>query len=1419
MSSVATVVRSLWRLISGWFLVFALLSTTAVGLVGWVTFVLQEGQSRKDAQERLFMVADLKVNQIKAWLEFQKASVLGVSHGTAMALSVENWILSGRISEEERGRCQRRLQTIARTNNYVDVTVLDPDGSVLLSSHGLEGTPDLPDHAYMVEARRSQVPLFTSIHRDETLPGQPLSLDLVAPMIAVDAKGSRVVAIMLLRIDPEAYLFPLLRTWPAPSPTSETVLVERRGDEVVLLNEMRHQAGVPLTVRMPIVAREKLAVQAILGARGLLEGLDCSNVPVFGAARAIPQTPWVMVAKQDKAELYRSLWPRTLTMSLLILSFVLMGFLVVWFWTRQRSAALILAGEARYKELFESMSDAVFIVGSDGRFLEANQVACERLGYTHEELMRLGPPDITTPDPCIGATEVTAPKDSDPQVIAETLHVRKDGSTLPVEIRSRPIKLNGHNVILSTARNIAERKLAESRLKAAMAFSSSLVRTANAMLVVVDCNGGIREWNPAATEITGYTPEDLKARNWFEVVVPKDRYPLVWSELARYQGGGIPAVFENPILTKSGEERYIVWQNSQLVDENGAVNIVSFGMDITARRQAEVALRLNMVRQKTILSNLHAGVLVESAAGFIESLNEYWLQLFNCDRSIESLVGLTSDQFISHWATHFLNPETEVRRIRAILDAGVATHDEEFDLGNGRTALRDFIPIFLDGVPAGRVWTLRDITAIKAAETRQRMDETRLRALMMLHECSGESESEILRLGVNEMKKLTGSRSAVLQFVDPELQSVALAAGSTPEFARVGESASSATIEAICLRERRPVFHNPSAPAHDQPSNAARRDDYHNGLGVPISDAHGVVAIASVANKQGRYLEDDARQLTLFVSGLWQVLQRKRAEQRLVENEHFLKTIADAMPGMVGYWTKDLLCTFANPKYLESFDRTAEQIRGRHMLELMGDEQFRANEPHVLGVLAGEPQRFERRLIEHEGNSSYAWAHYIPDLTNGRVNGFFVLVSDITELKQAQVQLEELNLALEERTRQAEQANSAKSEFLANMSHEIRTPMNAIMGLSHLVLGTTLDAKQRDYITRIQESSQLLLGLLNDILDISRVEAGKLQLEHADFDLRRVVDHVAGIVTERATEKGLVIQFDVPEAIPTRLVGDSLRLRQVLINLTNNAVKFTESGSISVSVRLHGQGERHLLLKFAVQDTGIGIADEALSRLFLSFSQADSSTTRRFGGSGLGLVISKRLVELMGGEISVESVLGKGSTFTFTLPIAHAVGCADTGSQLAPTNSPIGVEATRSFSMQQKLGRGRVLLAEDNETNRIVVGDMLELDGFHVEYALNGREAVKLALTPDAEFDLILMDIQMPVLDGFGATRQIRKVDGTIPIIAMTAHAMASERQRCFDAGMSDHVTKPFDPEVLRTVLARWCPKREIEIEADAKPA
>jgi CheY-like chemotaxis protein/nitrogen-specific signal transduction histidine kinase/HPt (histidine-containing phosphotransfer) domain-containing protein len=432
----------------------------------------------------------------------------------------------------------------------------------------------------------------------------------------------------------------------------------------------------------------------------------------------------------------------------------------------------------------------------------------------------------------------------------------------------------------------------------------------------------------------------------------------------------------------------------------------------------------------------------------------------------------------------------------------------------------------------------------------------------------------------------------------------------------------------------------------------------------------------------------------------------------------------------------------------------------------------------------------------------------------------------IAEITASQEEIRQHRDLLEERIRQRTEdlekamrtalaASQAKSEFLANMSHELRTPMNGLLGMLDVVLDSPLNTEQREELEIAQRSAYALLALLNDILDLSKIEAGKMMIESIPYDVRTVLEDCVKSFQARASQKKIALQFEVDTGAPLKVIGDPLRVRQIAANLLSNALKFTERGWVCLRLSTAAGADGPLQMKIAVSDTGAGIEAGKLTAIFEKFTQADGSITRKYGGTGLGLAITKRLVEMQGGRVNVESSVGKGSTFTITLPWEPVAESA--ASSLAPQT---GLPVKNVVPSQV-----RVLLVEDNLVNQKVVQAILRKKGYHIDVANDGREALTrldASLDPRNDgYNIVLMDVQMPVLDGLETTRMIRQNSRweRLPIIAMTAHAMNGDRERCIQAGMNSYVSKPVQPAHLLSVIEKLLQERTLESPRQLAPA
>ncbi len=553
--------------------------------------------------------------------------------------------------------------------------------------------------------------------------------------------------------------------------------------------------------------------------------------------------------------------------------------------------------------------------------------------------------------------------------------------------------------------------------------------------------------------------------------------------------------------------------------------------------------------------------------------------------------------------------------------------------------------------------------------------------------------------------------------------------------------------------------------------------------------------VIGVGNKPTDYSQEDVIGLQLIANDIGKIIARRKAEETLRK----LSRAVEQCSASIVITDAEGAIEYVNPMFTEVTGYTMEEVLGKNPRILRSGE----TRPEVYRQLweticAGQDWRGEFHNRKKSGELYWEQASVSPVRgPDGAITHFVAVKDEITERKRVEIELRQAHRA-------AKEAACAKSDFLASMSHEIRTPMNGIIGMAGLLLATALNTEQAEYAGAISQSADSLLGIINDILDFSKIEAGKMDLERVNFDLLSAAEDVLDLMTFKAHEKGLELLLSYDDTAPRFMVGDPGRIRQILLNLVSNAVKFTEKGHVLLEVKCRECDREKTVMELTVRDTGIGIAQEKIPLLFQKFTQGDASTTRKYGGTGLGLAISRQLTELMGGEIGVSSAVGVGTSFTCLLPFEASL----------PYDALCGVESGPPHAIspaQEESGAAsppfvgcRILLAEDNTLNQKVAASILHKLGCHVEVAANGLEAVKMAT--QFPFDMILMDCQMPEMDGYEATAEIRQRQAGqshTPIIALTALALAGDRERCLLAGLDDYLSKPVKPSDLRNMLEK----------------
>lgn len=903
----------------------------------------------------------------------------------------------------------------------------------------------------------------------------------------------------------------------------------------------------------------------------------------------------------------------------------------------------------------------------------------------------------------------------------------------------------------------------------ARALLASIVEYSEDAISAADMNGTILTWNRAAEKLLGYPAQEMIGKN--AAVLGPNGAEEVRRRLEVIGQGRRAAPFETVSQSKNGQRIDVSVAVSPVRNPSGAVvGASAIIRDIGPRLTAERKLRESEALFREIFAHAPFGMCVGGFDGRFLQVNA----------PLCRLLGYSEEELLRKSAQDITHPD-DVKSSLARL--------EQLRRDPGRCLEAEKRYLHRDG---GVVWVRIKLSPVKNAIGA---------ALYLVVHVEDITE----RKRTEEALKESEQRFRNIADSSPTMLWVTDAAGGIQFINRMLLEFGGASIDRAQGDGWRIFLHPDDAPQYLAAFERAVRDRTAFRAEVRVRRADGEWRwFGSYATPRfspgGEFLG--------HIGLSSDITERLKAEQALRSSEEKFRQLAENIREvfwMVPAAGEELL--YVSPAYEQIWEQSCESLYQNPgaWFEAIHTDDRQASQAATARLMQGEPVESMFRIRTPSGYEKWIRNRAFPIRDHGgqiiRVAG---LAEDITERKRHEAELVQAREG-------ADAANRAKSRFLANMSHEIRTPMNGVIGMIQLLLDTRLSAEQRRYLAVAQDSARVLLALIDDILDLSKIEAGKIVLEHLSFSPRDVLDAVVQVLRVQAQDKGLQFRARVGAAVPPLMTGDAHRLRQVLTNLAANAIKFTERGEVTLEAELESQSEGRARVHFAITDTGIGIRADQVSRLFSAFTQADASTTRKYGGTGLGLAISKQLVEMMGGSIGAESAEGGGSRFWFTAvfdvpPQTRALAASNARSRWP---APADAVAERHLAAEgSRIPVARILVAEDNAINRDVALAQLEKLGLRAGVVVNGAEAVEAVRR--GGYDLVLMDCEMPVMDGYEATRAIRHSLGSlIPIIAVTADALPADRERCLKEGMNDYIAKPVDVADLNTVLSKWLPSEE----------
>lgn len=1033
----------------------------------------------------------------------------------------------------------------------------------------------------------------------------------------------------------------------------------------------------------------------------------------------------------------------------------------------QRRALTLLANEVvsqivsrkknaekhKLEKMFDLSIDLICVVGSDGYFKKMNPAFTLTLGWTIDELLAKPIIDFVHPDDVtITSNELKKLTTGEKTINFENRYITKNGDYLSINWQANPAEITGE--IYAIGRDVTEQKKARRLITQIEEHNHSILNSSLNSIVTIDSSKKITFWNQQAETVFGWKKEEVLGKNMIDLLIPS-RYRDMWNNVIDQNSKNEKNLYSNQLLEltllhKAGNEFYGETSITPIV-QDGIRYYSGFIQDISKRKEVERKLSQSTQVLKTILTNLRSGIRMEDQNRKLLFVNQHYCDMRNINSEPEELAGTDGSNASNEAPLFFRDAE------RLLIKTEKTLIDRKLILGELLETLdnhfieRDYIPLFVNDVFKGNIWKYTDVT--EKVRTQNLLKQSEERNLLIMNS----SLNSILT--VNSAKKIT--------FWNHHSEIV---------FGWKEEEVLGKVFTDFMVPARNKALWNNSIYQY---LSEGRNEFLNKQVELYVVNKAGDEFLTEITITP---MTQDGE--TFFCAFIQDISEKKEAENlRKIQEEKYQNVITHMNLGLIEVDNNKII-QYANQSFASISGYEISELVGKNIIDFFDfQDNLDIIESKIKLRQQGVSDIYQIPIKKKSGEQRWLTISGAPNYDDkGNVIGSIGIHLDITDQKKLESDLEKEKI-------NALKSSKAKEVFLANMSHEIRTPLNAIIGFLRELDKLELTGLQKDYVNNSSIASKHLLAIINNILDISKIESGEMNLESVDFIFEKSISNVITVLHPMLKQKGLDFNVTTSKEIANVLVGDAMKLQQILYNLVGNAIKFTSTGSISINCEVVDDSTFSQKLKISISDTGIGMESSFVSTIFNKFSQEDIETNRKYGGTGLGLSITKELVELMGGTIEIESEKNRGTTIYLYLNYPKS-----------------GTENTADLNIIKPVIRLKnisILLVEDNYFNRLVVQNTLQYYNCEVTEAENGLEAVEIL--KNRTFDIILMDIQMPIMGGIEAVLIIRnELNLSTPIIALTANAFKTEIDKCKKAGMNDYVVKPFDEVVLLQTIVKY---------------